>query len=43
MENIRNIKNPYFYSKIIKYISKIKNEIILLKYNDSIKQKVIEI
>ena len=42
MEIIKNIKRPYIYSKIINYISKIKNEIILLKYNDSIKQKVIE-
>ena len=42
MEKIKNIKRPYIYSKIINYISKIKNEIILLKYNDSKKQKVIE-
>ena len=42
MEIIKNIKRPYIYSKIINYISKIKNEIILLKYNDSIKQKVFE-
>ena len=42
MEIHKNIKRPYIYSKIINYISKIKNEIILLKYNDSIKQKVIE-
>ena len=42
MEKIKNIKRSYIYLKIINYISKIKNEIILLKYNDSIKQKVIE-
>ena len=42
MEKIRNIKSPYFYSKIINYISKIQNEIILIKYNDSSKQKAFE-
>ena len=42
MEKIRNIKSPYFYSKIINYISRIQNEIILIKYNDSNKQNVFE-
>ena len=39
MEKIKNIKSSYIYLKIINYISKIKNEIILLKYNDSKKTK----
>ena len=42
MEKIRHTKKPYIYYKIINSISKNENEITLLKYNESNKQKVFE-